>query len=109
MGSRKTHETGSADVCTKRIIKNYISDKGSEQRCKPWYVNSTTLTAGYNQSRRFLKYVDDNALIKVRDNPLRGDHLLDLSLQNRHVKGDVRLSCSDQSGDENFEKSKQDK
>lgn len=109
MGSRKTHETGSADVCTKQIIKTYISDKGSEQRCKPWYVNSTTLPAGYNQSRRFLKYVDDNTLIKVRDNPLREDDLLDLLLQNRHVKGDVHLSCSDHSGDENFQKSKQDK
>jgi len=53
--------------------------------------------------------MDDNSLIKVSDSPTREDDLLDLLLRNRCVKDKVCPACSDQSGVDNFEKSKQNK
>ncbi|PKU48911.1 glycerol kinase [Limosa lapponica baueri] len=40
-------------------------------------------TGGYEQSRRFLKHIDDNFLTQVIEKMMRGGTLLDLRLKNK--------------------------
>ncbi|GAB0185412.1 cAMP-dependent protein kinase inhibitor alpha [Grus japonensis] len=52
-------------------------------------------TAGHKQSRRFLKFVDDNFLLQVMEEPMRRGAMLDLVLTKKEgLVGNVKLKGS---------------